>query len=288
VSTWLILDCNYLLYRAFHAMGGLSYEGTATGATYGFLRDLVHLQEDLSSNKVVFCFDHGRLHRESLLSTYKASRKKKRKKGTPEEKRAYKELQRQIETLKMELLFEIGYRNVLYQEGYEADDIIASVCKLSLSEDDTAIIVSADKDLYQLLNERVSIWHPQQQRMLTEAGFRGMYDIDPAMWPEVKAIAGCPTDDIPGCDGVAELTAIKFIRRKLKQESVAYKRIIAGAAAWQLNVELTLLPYPGVKEFRLRKDKVSSDKWAEVADRYGMKSLRRLSPFRPRGIRSRS
>src|SRR5262245_23520886 len=71
---WLVLDCDYLCHRAFHAMGRLSHEGSLTGVVYGFLRDVKNLQEQFDSSRLVFCFDCRKSLRNELYPDYKRGR----------------------------------------------------------------------------------------------------------------------------------------------------------------------------------------------------------------------
>jgi 5'-3' exonuclease len=82
--TWLVLDCNNLMWRSFHTRGGLSHRGVTTGATFGFFQDLITLRTQHYCSNFVFCFDYGRLKREKALQAYKETRKAKEKKLDPE------------------------------------------------------------------------------------------------------------------------------------------------------------------------------------------------------------
>lgn len=274
-KTWLVLDVNYLMHRAFHIFGGLSYgkEG-GTGAVYGVFRDIIRLQDQHATSDIVFCFDHGRkLKRQEVCPGYKKKRHSRRLEGIEEE--AVNELRRQINLLKTEYLPYLGYENVFYQKGYEADDVIASVVKNTPTQDEV-VIVSGDKDLYQLISRRVCVWHPkssEEQKCWTEESFKKEYGIPPDFWKHVKAIAGCKTDEVPGLKGVGEKTACKFL---LKQATPRIEKLVndwMNTGGYFTSLDLVRLPYTGTNDFVPKQDEVNVAHWRKLTKRLGMKSL---------------
>jgi DNA polymerase-1 len=251
-----------------------------SGVIYGFLRDVVELQRRLQADRMVFCFEgQGKSIRKKMYSLYKHRREEKLAASTEEEKQSYLDMKRQLARLRDEVLPELGYRNIFHQRGYESDDIIASVCiDVDFLHGGQSVIVTSDKDLYQLLSPTVSIWDMHHNELFTDDIFRKIYGIGPAQWVDVKAIAGCGTDDIGGILGVGEKTAIKFLTGKLKTSSKAYQKIIEGNKIWTRNLKLVRLPLPGLEGFRIRKDRVTDEKWMAVTGGLGMKSLRGRAP----------
>lgn len=285
MATWLILDSNYFCHRMFHVMGHLSHGDECTGVAYGFLREIPQLMERHNTKNIVFAFDHGKGKRKEILPTYKKSRQDKYKNATPEEQDEMKRFRRAVAQLRDKLLRMLGFRNVFYQRGYEADDIIASVCK-NLPLGDDAIILGSDEDLFQLLeHETVSMWNPITHKVTTEASFRAKYGIDPVRWAEVKALAGCSTDDIPGIRGVGNKTASRWVAGKLKPGTKVYQKISDNIEVCNRNMPLVSLPFEGTDVFNLRTDKVTDEKWRKVAKKLGMKSI---VDTPPRGIKQRS
>lgn len=276
MKTYLVLDATYLCHRAFHAFPELRHGTDATGVLYGFFRELVTLKDTHNTSDFIFCFDYGRSKRREAFNGYKA----KRLQTTPFDIKDG--LHFQMDDLRTHYLPELGYRNIFFQSGYEADDVIASVIGGSNARDDM-IIVSSDKDMYQLLMyPRVCIWNPAKKKAYTAASLKKQYGIDPVQWPYVKALAGCSSDDIPGCPGVGEITAAKYLTGKLKPSLKAWQAI----EAWQKdhsedikrNLSLVKLPYPGTAQFTIREDEFTEDKWRAVCKKLGMKSLLRNSP----------
>lgn len=275
MTTYLLLDTNYLAWRAFHSTGGLSYKGEATGVIYGILRDIKRFQELFQTDRVVFCFDHGKNKRIEIDPAYKAGRREKYENATDEEKEALKGMREQIHKLKTEYLTDLGFTNVFYQEGYEADDMIAMVVRSFIiqKEKREAIIISADKDLYQLLGPQVLMWNPNTQQAYTETCLIEEYGVEARQWARVKAMAGCPTDNVAGLVGVGEKTACKFILNQLKPSSMAYGMVIANQAKIKKNLRLVELPLLGTKERRPVRNEVTDEAWQRVTEKLGFKSL---------------
>jgi len=272
---WLILDCHYLCHRAFYVFGGLSHEGASTGIAFGFLKDIEILKKQFSTNDIAFCWDLGRPLRMKEDKNYKSDRKKNKKDLTSEEAETYTDFKIQIKAIRKTYLKTIGYRNNFYQKGYEADDLIASLCINTLSQKDEAIIISADHDLYQLLNNRVSIYHPQTKKIVTKKSFIEKFDITPFDWHKVKAIAGCSSDNVKGVAGVGEKTAIKYLKGELKKESKAYQNIEAAKKNGLIdgNLKLVRLPFMGVNTYAFKKDKISKSAHRSVLRSLGIKSF---------------
>jgi len=281
--TYLLLDSSYLFYRAFYAMGDLSFGGVKNGGVYGFFRELVTLQERWQTNRFVFCFDVGRSKRRDMNSDYKANRKEWE---TDEECKVHEEIYNQLTCLREKYLPYMGYRNIVWQKGYEADDLIAAICRfptLGHKSEDTAIIVSADADLFQILdNPRVSIWNPQKKELLDGDSFREKWGISPSSWASVKAIAGCTSDNIRGIERVGEKTAVKFLSGTLNPDTKAHRNIVLGRKIWSENLNLTQLPLDGTKQWRFVEDKTSDERWNKAMGKLGMKSLIR---GRVKGVR---
>ena len=279
--TWLLLDSNYLAYRALHTTGKLTHENVPTGVIYGFLRDVVNLQNHHVTNHIVFCFDHGESLRKVVYPGYKISRQQRRKEQTPEEKMIHDAMHQQLTLLREEYLEEFGYNNIHYQEGYEADDMIASICH-NLKPKDKAIIVSADHDLFQLLNDQVICYNPAKQVAITAESFTEKFGVAPSQWCDVKAIAGCSSDDVIGVAGVGELTAAKWLAGRLKPGSKKFEAIVKGNKLWRKNLPIVRLPYVGTEVKPLYRDETTDEKWEGLVSRLGMKSLLREAPVAPK------
>lgn len=270
-KTWLLLDANFLCWRAFHTTGRLSH-----GVTFGFLKTVQHLSETMATPHLVFCFDHGESKRKKLLPGYKAKRHSKQL--SEEELEQIKEMRGQIDRLKTTLLGECGFDNVFYRTGYEADDMIARAVE-NIPPGDEGIIVSGDHDMFQLISPSVCVWNPTKKHMTTLESFDAEYGINPKKWIDVKAIAGCSSDEIPGIKGVGEETAAKYLAGKLKPESAAYKKIDSGSAIWTANLKLVTLPFHDTPVLPpLSVKTVDQRTWNQATDKFGMKTLKDKAP----------
>lgn len=266
MKTWLAFDVSYLAHKAETTTGALSYKGQPTGVLFGVLRDILSYRGMFGTNSLAFCFDSSFSLRRQRFPFYKSSRT-----SSPDTSLAW-----QVSLLRDEVLPKIGFKNIFSWDGYEADDILACVASAVLcSPDDRAVIVSEDKDLYQLLSDgRIWMWKPRGKRAYTEENLRSDFGVSPKDWPDVKAIAGCPTDDIPGVRGVGERTAAKYLGERLKYSSKAYQSIENCGPLRERNRILVGLPYEGCPPCFLRSDDgVTKDSWRFVLGALGMKSL---------------
>lgn len=266
----LVIDSNYIARRAMFSTPSLSHKGKETGTIFGFIRDLSSLMERFEPTITVFCFDGQNNKRKKLLPSYKVSRDQHKARMTKGEWRDEQSFYRQVQLLKDDVLPSMGFRNILFQDGYEADDLIATVPECV---DGEFVIVSSDKDLYQLLNSNVKIWNPQKKFMITRDWFHTNYGIFCGQWVLVKAIAGCGTDNVPGVPGVGEKTAVKYIRGLLSATSKTLHNIEASQDLIELNKKLVRLPFPGVTIPKIRFDRVYPDLWESTCDRFGMSSI---------------
>lgn len=276
MRTWLIIDVSCLCFRAFHTTGGLRHGDQGTGIIFGVLRDIVTFSEMFLAHGVIFAFDDHNYDRRKLYPEYK----KKRKPPSPEEAELYDTLYTQVHRLYEKTLPEIGFKNIFKQSGKEADDIIASLCYDSLEENDDAIIISADKDLWQLLNNRVRVYNPIKKQTTSYFSFVKTLGIKPKQWITVKCLAGCNSDNIQGIPGVGEKTAIAYLRGLLKSGSKAESKILNGVrdGVIERNKGLVRLPIKGTNYFDIVLDHTKSTNWNRIVSEFGMRSLHNQLP----------
>lgn len=272
-KTWLALDMSFLAYRALHTTGELEFGGDPTGVIFGVLRDIPVFQERFGTQDMIFCFDYGKGLREQKYPSYKETRRKRV--YTDEQNEMRDGLRSQLDKLRTQYLEDLGYGNVFWQNGYEADDIMASVAK-NLSHEDRMICVSADTDLWQLLSFQTACYNPITKKFLTAREFRSEWGIDPDDWREVKALSGCPTDDVAGIDGVGPKTAAKYCRGELRPNAPTRVKIyeFTRTDQYRMNLELVSLPYPQTVQFTPRPDaKPDPAAWDRLCEKLGMSSL---------------
>jgi DNA polymerase-1 len=279
MSLNLVIDTNYLCYRALYTTGQLSHEGKGTGTIYGVLVALDTLRERFDPDRVLFAFDRGYGKRLEVFPEYKQHRRKNNEQLSDVEFHDLIDFRDQVDLLRRRVLKGLGYRNVFWQKGYEADDVIASLVTDLVEEDENEqmIIVSADQDLWQLLSwGRTTCYNPQTRVTMTAEKLLKDYGASPMQWGRAKALAGCDGDGVPGIKGVGMKTACKWEAGKLKRDSVAWRRISEGMGIMTRNYQLVKLPFPGVESFEIREDRLTAERRRKVFD---------FQERRPKGVK---
>lgn len=265
----LLVDSNYLGHAAKWTTGHLVQDGSGTGIIWGILSRILVLAKRFETNRIVWCWDSRESLRRDIYPNYKISRRKKDR--SVEEQAEMESAFVQFRKLRCKVLPTIGFRNNFHQHGVEGDDIIASICKEEILE--TIIIIGTDEDFFQLLSANISIYNPSKKAMMTESRFKDTYGILPRLWREVKAIAGCSTDDVKGIQGVGEKTAIKFIKQELAEDSSAARSIKLGYGVIQRNFPLVSLPFEGTKKFPIIEDCFDRDRFRKLCEYYRFESF---------------
>ncbi|MBM3888221.1 MAG: hypothetical protein FJ388_03750 [Verrucomicrobia bacterium] len=275
-KTLLLVDGHGYAYRAFFAIPRLTNaRGEPTNAVFGFLKMLRKLADDLQPTHWAVTWDAG-LPQERLkvLETYKAQRK-----PMPDDLRAQLPAIREV--------LEASRVVSLEQEGYEADDVIASVCRRAA--DARVWIASADKDLMQLVNDRVAaVRQAGKDNVLMDVeGVRERYGVPPAQMLDFLCLTGDSSDNIPGVPGVGEKTAAQLLAQfssagalLARAGEVANPRLRAAIeqAADRLRRNRALmtlndsLPVP-MDWDRMRRVEPDYERLAVLFERFGFKSL---------------
>ncbi len=204
----MILDGNSIVNRAFYGVRPLNApDGTPTNAVYGFLAIFQRLMDEETPDSVCVAFDlKAPTFRHDMFDGYKAQRK-----PMPEE------LAVQMPILKS-VLDAMGVKRLECQ-GWEADDILGTVSVKCERAGWDCVIVTGDKDSFQLITDAVHVRHVKSRMGQQEtveydpAVFRGEYGFEPALMVDLKALMGDASDNIPGVPGVGEKTALELIRR---------------------------------------------------------------------------
>ncbi|MFJ9366991.1 DNA polymerase I [Nocardia sp. NPDC101769] len=205
--TLLLLDGHSLAYRAFYALPAENFKthsGQTTNAVYGFTAMLINLLRDEKPTHVAAAFDVSRkTFRTEAFPEYKANRI-----STPDEFKG------QVETTQ-EVLGALGIP-VMAIEGYEADDLIATLTTRAVPEGFRVLIVTGDRDSLQLVNDNVTVLYPKkgvsELTRFTPAAVEEKYGLTPQQYPDFAALRGDPSDNLPGIPGVGEKTAAKWVR----------------------------------------------------------------------------
>lgn len=244
----LIVDCSALCYSAYFSMPKLSSRNAETNIIYGFFLQLQTVCRFLRVGHIVFCWDSRKSYRKCVFSGYKSNREQK----SPELLSAFS----QFDSLRREILPRLNFVNSFQRNGFEADDLIASVCRFpGPKEGQKYFILSGDQDLYQLLTHSVSMIKNKKNNryeIYSKQDFMEEYKIDPLLWAGVKCMAGCTSDTVPGIPGIGIKRAIEYIH-DFRDYSRPHKKIDTpeGRAIMERNKPLVVLPYVGTPQFML-------------------------------------
>ncbi len=202
----LLLDGHSLAYRAFFALPVENFSTTTgqhTNAVYGFTSMLINVLRDEQPTHVAVAFDVSRQgFRLEEYPDYKAKRNK-----TPDEFKSQLPLIEEVlDALRIPFL---------KKEGYEADDIIATLVTQALAEGLDVLILTGDRDSLQLVTEHSTVLYPMRgvsdlSRMTPDA-VETKYGVPPHRYPELAALVGEDSDNLPGVPGVGPKTAAKWI-----------------------------------------------------------------------------
>ena len=210
----VLLDGYSLMYRAFHALQSpmSAPDGTPTNAVHGFVMMLLKTVEEEKPEKLAVAFDvHAPTLRAQRYADYKATRK-----PMPDELRAQDPIIR-------ELIVRMGLP-ILEMAGYEADDILGTVSARCEREDREAVIVTGDRDSFQLSGEKTTILYTKKgisdTVRVTPEYIKEVYGLEPKQMIDVKGLMGDASDNIPGVPGVGEKTALKLIAQYGSLEKV--------------------------------------------------------------------
>jgi len=200
MSTVILIDATAFVFRAYHAMRPLTApDGTPTGALFGYSQMLMNLLKDARPDHVAAVFDApGPSFRKELYDAYKANRPE-----TPEDIRV------QI-PLCMEFSRLIGIP-VFSQVGFEADDLIATIAVRWPAGDDRVVIYSSDKDLMQLVDDRVTLFDPMREKVYDAAGVFEKFRVRPGQVGDYLALVGDTSDNVPGVPGIGAKGAAKLL-----------------------------------------------------------------------------
>ncbi len=222
MAKWLLVDGYNMAFRAFYGMPELTRaDGFPTGALHGWVKTMWRLQDQEKPDGMLVFFDlGGSQDRLALHPEYKAQRKE-----TPEP------LEKQIPLIK-DLTRAMGLVGVEL-DGVESDDLVASQARMLANAGHDVLIVSADKDFAQCVDDRIKLLLPPPTanpklgwRVLDTAGVKEKFGVPPAQIAEYLALIGDTSDNIPGINGVGPKTAAKWF-----EEFTTLEGIIAGAAA---------------------------------------------------------
>ncbi len=223
----LLIDGNSIMNRAFYGIMSskmlTTKDGTYTNAVYGFLSILFKVEDELNPDHIAVTFDlKGPTARHEMYEGYKANRK-----GMPNELAAQMPIIKDV-LRKMNIM-------IIEKQGYEGDDILGTFARIGEQEGLDVVILSGDRDTFQLATDKVTIHIPRTKAGKTEvddfdrAKVIETYEVEPKQLIEVKGLMGDSSDNIPGVPGVGEKTAYKIIQ-EYKSIDNLYSELEEGKA----------------------------------------------------------
>ena len=198
-----LIDAHGFLHRNYHALPKLSTSsGLEVGALYGFLRWILKMLKEKHPDYVAVCFDSpgGCARRKALLPSYKANRDK------PDDA-----LVRQL-NLARDLVKQLGLA-VVAQPGIEADDLMAFLAREAQKAQVPSVLVTSDKDVYQFLNDFISIWPSGKDAFKGPEAAQEKFGVTPAFLPDYFALVGDASDNIPGASGIGPKSAVELVTK---------------------------------------------------------------------------
>ena len=273
MASLYLIDGHNVLYRTFFGVPRLTApDGTPTNVVLGVARILLKILREERPDAVVAVFDSREpTPRHAIYPEYKANRLK-----TPED------LAAQIPVVD-EMIDALGVRRISVA-GAEADDIIGTLSRRAEERGMDVVIVSSDKDMYQLVSKRVKVRDGLKEHTVGEAQVEEVFGVPPGKVADLLALAGDPSDNVPGVPGIGEKTASGLIRDFGSLDAVLAhperlngarrEKIVKGADAARLALRLVTID----RHIPIREE------WSDFAPR-GIDASRVVPLFRRLGFR---
>lgn len=215
MATVYLIDASPYIFRAYFSLPESirTSEGRSVNAVYGFASFLLKLIDDESPTHLAAAFDGGLTtsFRNDLYPPYKAQR------ALPPP-----ELEAQLDLCR-EVAGALGVATYI-DDRYEADDIVATLCRQLVAAGHRAVVVSGDKDLVQLVGERVSFYDFARGERLGPAEVEAKFGVRPEQIADLLGLAGDSVDNIPGVKGVGKKTAVALLA-EMRDLAAVYARL---------------------------------------------------------------
>ena len=196
------IDFNNIFFASSYEQPLINNQGFNVNAIKGFFFKIRALRDTFSPDYIIFGSDleRSKTFRRKLYKPYKAQRKSHDPQIIDQMKYAL-----QITDL-------LGFP-IINNELYEADDILGMISKWTSERDIDFVIVSSDRDLYQLVNETTYIYSPKSKEVVDKLYLQDNYKLAPEQWVELKMLQGDQSDNIPGIPGIGKVTALKLMQQ---------------------------------------------------------------------------
>jgi len=246
----LVVDASPLIYATYNSVGHLKKStGEFTGLRFGFIRSINAWRKQTQVDRVAICYDmRGPVLKAADVPTYKSNRKM-----TAEKIDMYSQVPDLMDLLKNTSWWQ------LRQTGFEADDVIAGLCRIQERKGNTCFIVSPDQDLWQLVDDDIFIYQPKNAKKKMEAQYLGSKEVQeklgyaPVWHLAMKALYGDPSDNVPGSlmrKGTTPKQLAMIFEASMNTASVPTFSQLKGAgiscdeAQYELNVKVLQLYTP--------------------------------------------
>ncbi|NPA50224.1 MAG: DNA polymerase I [Epsilonproteobacteria bacterium] len=264
MKTITIIDTFAFFFRAYFALPPLkSRDSFPTGLLTGFINFIHQLQREHATDYIIFALDSERSFRKEIYPLYKANR------PTPPE-----DLMKQL-PIAISWIEKMGFANISI-DGYEADDVIASVAKRAKESNIQVKIVSSDKDLYQLLDDRgIFLYDWVKKILIDEKKCVEKFGVEPRDFVDFQALVGDSSDNVPGVAGIGLKSASKLINEYKNLENIyanideispkrVQKLLIEGKENAFLSRELVRLKDDILKDLDFEKFKFEDRNYLEM------------------------
>lgn len=259
-KTVLAIDFNNILFMSYYGQPLINSRGINVNAVKGFFFKLRILRDMFDPDYIVCASDLSRAKtfRRKMYPPYKAQR------GTSDPAViAQMKYASQIFAL-------LGFQ-IVNNEYYEADDILGMISRFSERNDMDCVIVSSDKDLYQLITDHTFILSPKNSELINKEYMMNNYQLTPDQWIELKILQGDKGDNIPGIRGIGNITALKLMQTYGNIENI-YDNLD------KLTNKVRELLIAGKNDIPLMRDLVTIVTDYSRID-LSMKNIQRVQPF---------
>ncbi|MBI4844566.1 MAG: DNA polymerase I [Nitrospirae bacterium] len=285
MPTLYLIDGNAYFYRAFYAVKRLSTSsGFPTNAIFGFTNMMLRIFEDKKPDYFAIVFDSPEpTQRHQAYAEYKAHRP-----GMPDD------LKLQVPVIK-EIINAFNIRTI-EKPGFEADDLLAVIAKKAEKEGVDVYIVTGDKDLCQVITPKIKIYDSMKEKVTGEKDVIERFGVEPSRIPEIMALMGDSSDNIPGVPGIGEKTAVKLMKEfgsleNLKRDYEKIKQpklrdsIAGNLDKIDLSLQLAKIDFDAPVEIRIEELEEEEPDWQRLSvifTKYEMKNLLNLIPEKER------
>ncbi|MEO1958998.1 MAG: DNA polymerase I [Nautiliaceae bacterium] len=266
MATLTLIDTFGFLFKNYYALEKANLknkEGFPTGMLTGFMNFIASLGKEFPTDYIAFAIDSEHSFRKELYKNYKANRKE-----VPDA------LKLQL-PIAIDLIEKMGFKMIKI-DGFESDDIIASLAKKASQKGIKVKIISSDKDMYQLLDENISIYDPSKKKEITTKECFEKFGVYPQNFVDFQALVGDSSDNVPGVKGIGVKTAAKLINEYKTLENIysnidkikgaLQKKLIEGKESAFLSRELVRLKTDLIDDINLNEFKTPKEPILKVEE----------------------